>query len=170
MPRTGYNFVLPHFIRRLRRARGMTAEESELLRLINGARIGQGGCAGGLSVDPRLVDVARAHSQDLAAHPGLWEKRNPQGYPGHYGSDGSLPSDRIASAVGSPGTENVLRIRIRGTAAPPTAETAFNEWMKSPPHKANLMNCNHRTTGVGIATGQDPDGWTAYYFTQVFHP
>jgi uncharacterized protein YkwD len=150
----------------------MDTQERRIYVLVKDVRIEQGRCTG-LGVDPRLVDVARAHSQDLASHPGLWEKKTPEGFPGHFGSDGSLPSGsegRIARAVGSPGTENVLRVRIRGNAAPPTHETAFNEWKKSPPHWANLMNCNHRTSGVGIATGQDPDGWTAYYFTQVFHP
>ncbi len=32
-----------------------------------------------------------------------------------------------------------------------------------------MLNCTHNTSGVGIAFGHDPDGWTSYYFTQVFH-
>ncbi|WP_157878316.1 CAP domain-containing protein [Streptomyces torulosus] len=166
----GWNYVLEHVEEDP--ADSMDTQERQTWSLVKDARILHGGCFG-LRIDPRLAGVARAHSEDLAAHPGLWDKKTPAGYPGHYGSDGSLaegPNGRIARAVGSPGTENVFRGRIQGTALPPTPQTAFDAWWSSSGHKANMLNCNHSTSGVGITFGQDSGGWTAYYYTQVFHP
>lgn len=167
---TGWTFILEHI--KANATDSMDTQERTTWVLVKDAHILHGGCSG-LAVDPRLVAVARAHSEDLATHPGLWSKKTPDGFPGHYGSDGSLPSGgdgRIAKATGSPGTENVFRGRIRGDAPPPEPGTAFNAWWGSPRHKANMLNCEHKRSGVGIAFGQDPDGWTAYYFTQVFQP
>ncbi|MFI0743461.1 CAP domain-containing protein [Streptomyces sp. NPDC021100] len=165
----GWTFVLGHI--EANATDWMDTQERQTWVLVKDAHLVQGGCSR-LEVDPRLVVVARAHSEDLAVHPGLWDKKTPEGFPGHYGSDGSLASGsggRIAQAVGSPGAENVFRGRIRGNIAPPGPDTAFNAWWNSPSHKATMLNCNHNTSGVGIAFGNDPDGWTSYYFTQVFH-
>ncbi|MGW4644548.1 AbfB domain-containing protein [Sphaerisporangium sp. NPDC004334] len=132
-----------------------------------------------LRLDKRLVAVAQDHSQDLANHPGLWEKLL-DGFPGHYGSDDSTPQQRIQSVMGSAGTENVYVQWFWGGDVPsPSAKAAHDWWWyESLPHKANLLNPNHRSTGVGIATGPGtvPQGHkhagesaTFHYYTQVFH-
>ncbi|HCT76786.1 MAG TPA: hypothetical protein DGT23_09405 [Micromonosporaceae bacterium] len=158
----------------------LSPEEQKIVDLVNNARK-QAGCSVVLQVDPRLVAVTRAHSQDLADHPGppgLWEKGEP-GKQGHYGSDGSLSADRISKAVGYPGTENSYVEWFTGTAPAPSAERAFDWWLNKSKsgHKENLLNCNHKTTGVGIAkgtgkipAGQDNAGQSAtfYYYTQAF--
>ncbi|MGW6733550.1 CAP domain-containing protein [Streptomyces sp. NPDC055013] len=129
-----------------------------------------GGCPR-VEVDPRLVAVARAHSVDLRDNPTLWDKKSPDGYPGHYGSDGSLYGDRITRATGSTGVENVYRAWISGNHPPPSPQQAFDAWRKSADHDAQMKNCAHRYTGVGIAVAPtQPDGKTFYYFTQVFQP
>ncbi|WP_051751533.1 AbfB domain-containing protein [Streptosporangium amethystogenes] len=131
-----------------------------------------------LRLDKRLVAVAQNHSQDLAGHPGLWE-RQLDGFPGHYGSDNSTPQQRIQMAMGSAGTENVyVQWFWGGNVPPPSARAAHDWWWQSPPHRSNVLNPSHRSTGVGIATGQGrvPQGQahagepaTFHYYTQVFH-
>ncbi|MFI7709208.1 AbfB domain-containing protein [Nonomuraea sp. NPDC049480] len=131
-----------------------------------------------LRLDKRLVDVAQEHSQDLANHPGLWE-RLLDGHPGHYGSDNSIPQQRIQRVMGSAGTENAyIQWFWGGNVPPPSAQAAHDWWYQSPPHEANLLNPGHRSTGVGIATGAGrvPQGHdhagepaTFHYYTQVFH-
>ncbi|MFF0033964.1 CAP domain-containing protein [Streptomyces avermitilis] len=165
----GYNFVLPH------QPPGpvdtMDAQERQLFALVDNARQQQNGCPP-LQIERLLVDAARFHSQDLADHPGLWEKTW-NGFPGHLGSDGSTPPDRITQAVGSPGAENVYVGYVSGSGTPPTPQDAFDWWMGEPAHKENLLNCNHKTSGIGIAygTGTSPTGdpVTYFYFTQDFH-
>ncbi|WP_433679941.1 CAP domain-containing protein [Nocardia sp. CA-119907] len=176
----GFNFVLPH---QAAQQDSMTADERKIADAINSTRE-QVGCSGALQVDSRLVAVARAHSQDLADHPGppgLWETGtlNRQG---HTGSDGSQPGDRIAKAVGSPGTENVYVAWLLGGDPGPPVQGALNYWLENTPqhhdHRDNALNCAHKSTGVGISKGsgvipqgQQNAGQQAifYYFTQVFH-
>ncbi|HEX6684826.1 MAG TPA: CAP domain-containing protein [Candidatus Limnocylindrales bacterium] len=175
----GYNFVLPHQGVPPEPSTTMTQTEQQVADLVNAART-RAGCAVALQPDGRLVAVARAHSQDLADHPGppgLWEKGS-QGGQGHYGSDGSLSADRISRAVGTSGTENSYVEWFTGTAPAPSAQRAFDWWWKSPyGHKESMLDCNHRTTGVGIATGQGfiPQGQPGagqqaafHYYTQAF--
>jgi uncharacterized protein YkwD len=153
-----------------------TQDEQRVIDLINEQRQ-QNGCQVPLRPDTRLTLTARGHSRDLADHPGLWEAPL-DGEPGHLGSDGSTPSDRIIAAVGSAGTENEFVGWFFGAAAAPGPDDALKWWLNSPPHRANLLNCHHTTTGVGIATGSgiipagQPNAGSAatfYYFTQDFH-
>jgi hypothetical protein len=153
-----------------------TPDEQRVIDLINEQRQ-QHGCQVPLRPDIRLTLAARGHSRDLADHPGLWETLL-EGEPGHIGSDGSTPSDRITAAVGSTGTENVFVGWFFGATAAPGPDDALKWWLNSPPHRTNLLNCDHTTTGVGIATGSGtiPAGQsnagsaaTFYYFTQDFH-
>ncbi|MEV0050643.1 CAP domain-containing protein [Saccharopolyspora shandongensis] len=170
-----FKFVLPHL--------GFpsndgVSERRQIFDLVNTARRQQNPpCPVDLVVDLRLDGVAQAHSLDLAEHPGLWEKLS-NGWAGHYGSNDSLPAQRIEWAVGSPGTENVTVHFSWGNANPPTPRVAFDWWMSSEEHRKNLLNCGHKATGVGFAIGSGtiPQGYsgagqpgTFYYFTQVFH-
>ncbi|MER6580936.1 AbfB domain-containing protein [Nonomuraea sp. NPDC001023] len=154
-------------------------ETIRLVEMANDKRIFQAPGTPFLRLDKRLVAVAQEHSQDLANHPGLWE-RLLNGYPGHYGSDNSTPEQRIQRVMGSAGTENVyIQWFWGGNTPPPSAQAAHDWWWyQSPPHKANLINSSHRSTGVGIATGSGnvPQGHdhageraTFHYYTQVFH-
>ncbi|MFF5143542.1 CAP domain-containing protein [Streptomyces sp. NPDC013157] len=81
----------------------MEAQELQTFELVNAARQQNGSPP--LQIERLLVDAARFHSQGLADHPGQWEVKW-NGWPGHVGSDGSTPPDRIIKAVGSPGSEN----------------------------------------------------------------
>ena len=145
--------------------------EALIVELTNEKRQSVDGCAP-VQLDARLLSTARAHSQDLASHPGLYDAPPPSGRPphsGHYGSDGSLGWDesgiggRITTAMGSAGLEgeNVAY-------GFPTAEMAFDSWFNETPpndgHRRNILNCHFKLIGVGIA--QAPDG--TRYYTQDF--
>ncbi|PJN35679.1 hypothetical protein CG747_37440 [Streptomyces sp. CB02959] len=153
----------------------MDNEELKLWLLVNGIRTENG--LPQVEIDVRLVAAARAHSQDLANNPdragqsGLW-RQVWNGFPGHVGSDGSTPPDRIERAVGSPGGENVYVGWFSGNVTPPSPQDALNWWVGEPSHKANILNPSHRHTGLGIAYGDgvSPDGvqLTYFYFTQDF--
>nr|WP_243762161.1 CAP domain-containing protein [Streptomyces sp. Tu 3180] len=172
----GIRFALPNW--GLPSNAGSSERNKVFSRVNDTRRQQQPPCSVDLRVDRRLDGVAQYHSQDLADHPGLWEKRDANNQPGHYGSNNSLPAQRIQLAVGTPGTENVSVHFTWGNATPPTAQAALDSWMDSRIHKANLLNCAHKATGVGFAIGSGiiPAGHsgagqngTFYYFTQVFH-
>jgi uncharacterized protein YkwD len=122
-------------------------QEEAVLALVNTARTGAG-CAS-VSVDLRLATAARAHSADMAA-------RN---YFAHNTPEGKTPGDRVRaagygwSAVG----ENIA-------AGQPDAATVMRDWMDSPGHRANILNCGYRDIGIGLAR----NGAGKPYWTQDF--
>ncbi len=69
------------------------------------------------------------------------------------GSDGSRPGDRARRAGYS--SDGVAENIHQGQR---DARSAFNGWMKSPPHRKNLLNPTYRHFGAGTAGG---------YWTQV---
>ncbi|MEV8327693.1 CAP domain-containing protein [Kitasatospora sp. NPDC056731] len=147
----------------------MDWQELVTFDLVNSARQQNG--SPDVSIDAALVGATRAHSQDLADHPGLKDQLW-NGWPGHMGSDGSTPPDRIMRAVGISGSENVYFGWSSGNAPPPTPQDAFNWWMNEPAHRANLLDRNHTRAGLGTSygPGTSPDGSPAtyFYFTQDF--
>ncbi|GII66396.1 hypothetical protein Skr01_64810 [Sphaerisporangium krabiense] len=101
------------------------------------------GCAP-LRSDPRLARAARAHSRDMAA-------RN---YFGHTSSDGGSPWDRMARAgYSASAAENIAR-------GYQSAEEAVRGWMANSGHRRNILNCQIKTVGVGVAYGSGDIWWT----------
>ncbi|WP_242902990.1 CAP domain-containing protein [Actinomadura terrae] len=97
-----------------------------------------------LRVDARLARAARRHSADMAA-------RN---YFDHTSRNGDSPWKRMEDAgYRSPGAENIAK----GYA---TAAAVVAGWMKSPGHRANILNCDLRAIGVGMAAGRGGPLWT----------
>jgi uncharacterized protein YkwD len=76
----------------------------------------------------------------------------------HEGSDGSSPWDRAERA----GYDAALSENV--AMGYPTAETVMEAWMKSQGHRDNILNCEAKAVGVGLA--RTADG-TAYW-TQMF--
>lgn len=124
--------------------------EATLLGLINDERADQGLPA--YSSNAQLQAAARDHSTDMACN----------AYFSHTGSDGSSVGDRVSaqgyswSWVG----ENIYA----GSSATP--QSAFNWWMNSAPHRANLLNSNYVDIGIGYI--YEPDSPYSGYFTAVF--
>lgn len=164
---SGWTYVVDHWPDEPQDA--MDWQELEAFDLVNESRRQVGD--GDVWIDPRLVAVARAHSQDLADHFGLKDQIW-NGWPGHVGSDGSKPPDRIMRAVGTSGFENVYIGWFSGNGSVPSPQDALNWWMQEPAHRDTLLGRGHTSAGMGIAygSGTSPDGGRAtyFYFTQDF--
>ena len=87
--------------------------------------------------DPEILPVARAHSRDMFA----------RGYFSHYTPEGKDPFDRMKSGgikYFSAG-ENL--------ALGPTLKICHDGLMKSPGHRANILNPSYGRLGIGILDG-----------------
>jgi len=86
----------------------------------------------------QLRAAARAHSTDEACN----------GFLSHTGSDGSSVRDRVEregyswSWIG----ENIFATGDTSSGAP---QRAFDWWMNSAPHRANLLSPNYTEIGIG---------------------
>jgi RNA polymerase sigma factor (sigma-70 family) len=119
--------------------------ETQMLALVNQARKGAG-CKP-LRAEPKLDSAARLHSADMA-------KRN---YFSHETPEGVTPWDRArAAGYDQPSAENIA-------AGNSDVRATFEQWMNSPGHRANILDCSSRAMGVGRATG----GTYRYYWTQM---
>ena len=123
--------------------------EAEVVTLVNDERVSQGLAA--YSVDTRLRAAARVHATDMACNH----------FTSHTGSDGSSVRDRVErqgyawSWIG----ENYY---VGGSGA----QTAFDWWMNSTLHRANLLSPNYTQFGVGYVYDADSD--YGGYFVVVF--
>ncbi len=100
----------------------------------------------------QLQAAARSHGTDMACN----------GFFSHTGSDGSSVRDRV-SAQGYAWSWVGENIFAGGSASP---QSAFNWWMNSAPHRANLLHTNY--TDIGIGYIYEPDSDYGGYFTAVF--
>jgi len=121
--------------------------QQQVVQLVNAQRA-RAGCRA-LIVDARLARAALAHSADMA-------KRR---YFSHTSLDGRTFVQRIR-AQGYRGT----RLGENIAAGYRTPSAVMTAWMKSPGHRANILNCRYTAIGVGYATG----GPYGYYWTQDF--
>ena len=134
-------------------ATGNPGYETTVLDLINQERQNQGlpayASSGGLR------SAARGHSQDMACNE----------FFSHTGSDGSSVGDRVStegydwSWVG----ENIFATSGSLSAAP---QQAFDWWMNSPGHRANILNVNFTEIGIGYV--YSAESTYGSYFTAVF--
>ncbi|MEV0965657.1 CAP domain-containing protein [Streptomyces sp. NPDC049910] len=121
---------------------GETAAEAEVLALVNEERA-KVGCAP-VHPDASLARLAGRFSSDMAA-------RN---FFDHTDPEGDSPWDRAAEAgVSGLGAENIAR----GQA---DARTVMNAWMNSDGHRANILNCDYRSLGVGVSFAEGGPWWT----------
>jgi uncharacterized protein YkwD len=119
-----------------------TAAAAEVLKLVNEERA-KVGCSA-VAANSALADLAQDFSEDMAA----------RGFFDHTDPDGASPWDRAAKAgITSLGGENIAR----GQA---DAAAVMEAWMNSPGHKANILNCDFKTLGVGVQFGSGGPWWT----------
>ncbi|MER5180075.1 CAP domain-containing protein [Streptomyces sp. NPDC002896] len=119
-----------------------SAAEAQVLTLVNKERA-EAGCSP-VRADSGLAALAEDFSEDMAQ----------RGFFSHTDPDGDTPWDR-AEAVGISdlGGENIAR----GQA---NAQSVMDAWMNSPGHRANILNCEYKTMGVGTVFGSDGPWWT----------
>ncbi|MFD8011360.1 CAP domain-containing protein [Streptomyces sp. NPDC058955] len=118
------------------------AAEAEVLRLVNVER-GKVGCS---PVQPSdgLARLAGAFSADMAN----------RGFFDHTDPDGATPWSRAqAAGITNLGGENIARGQVDATAA-------MVSWMNSDGHRANILNCDFTTLGVGVHFADGGPWWT----------
>ncbi len=121
--------------------------EQQVVDLVNSQRQ-QVGCAP-VTIDPRLTQAARVHSQDMASNNFL----------NSIGSDGSDPGARLTAAgyAWSNYGENIA-------AGFTTAEQVMSVWMQG---SANIiLNCAY--TQIGVGHEYNANSAYGHYWTQDF--
>jgi uncharacterized protein YkwD len=122
--------------------------ETAVLVIVNAERA-RAGCKA-LTVDSRLAAAARKHSADMAA----------RDYFSHTTPNGVTFSQRIDaegyrwSLVG----ENIA-------AGQRDATEVMRDWMNSPGHRANILNCQFRNIGIGVVQNGKSPVWTQDFGT-----
>ncbi|WP_369243815.1 CAP domain-containing protein [Streptomyces sp. R41] len=119
---------------------------ARVVALVNSER-SKAGCSP-VTLNAKLSKAAQDHSADMARHKNM----------SHTGSDGSDPGERITRAgyAWSAYGENVAY----GYSTP---EQVMAAWMSSPGHKHNILTCDFKEIGVGLA--QPGDYWTQDFGT-----
>lgn len=122
------------------------AMAAEVLRLVNVERK-KAGCDP-VHRDGRLEKASRLHSEDMATNR----------YFGHDSRDGRSPWDRMRAQGYHHGSGENIAAGQRSAAA------VMESWMKSAGHRRNILSCDSKAMGVGIARG----GPYGVYWTQGF--
>ncbi|MFE6592434.1 CAP domain-containing protein [Streptomyces sp. NPDC057781] len=116
--------------------------QAQVLKLVNDERA-KVGCSP-VAANSALRELAEDFSQAMAE----------QGFFDHTDPSGATPWDRAeAAGISSLGGENIAR----GQA---DAQAVMDAWMGSPGHKANILNCDFQTLGVGVHFGSGGPWWT----------
>jgi uncharacterized protein YkwD len=119
-----------------------SAAAAQVLKLVNEERA-QVGCSP-VAASSALTGLAQNYSEDMAA----------RGFFDHTDPDGRTPWDRAEKAgISNLGGENIAR----GQA---DAAAVMDAWMNSPGHRANILNCDFKTLGVGVEFGSGGPWWT----------
>jgi uncharacterized protein YkwD len=119
-------------------------DTAQVLSLINAERA-KVSCPA-LTEDSALTEAAQAHSVDMSTRKALT----------HTDAAGADPFTRAQAA-------GVLTLRSENVAdGQATPDEVVADWMQSAKHKANILDCNVSTAGIGVATSADGTRyWTA---------
>ncbi|MET9661291.1 CAP domain-containing protein [Streptomyces sp. NPDC006510] len=116
--------------------------QSAVLVLVNQERA-KVGCSP-LTASGSLASLAQDFSEDMAA----------RGFFDHTDPDGRTPWDRASKAgVRGLAAENIARGQT-------DAQAVMDSWMNSDGHRANILNCDYKTLGVGVHYGSGGPWWT----------
>ncbi|MFA3876868.1 CAP domain-containing protein [Streptomyces sp. MMCC 100] len=116
--------------------------QAQVLKLVNDERA-KVGCSP-VAANSALRELAEDFSEAMAT----------QGFFDHTDPSGATPWDRAAAAgISGLGGENIAR----GQA---DAQAVMDAWMDSPGHRANILNCDFKTLGVGVHFGSGGPWWT----------
>lgn len=118
------------------------AAQAQVLKLVNDERA-KVGCSP-VAANSALRELAEDFSEAMAA----------QGFFDHIDPGGATPWDRAETAgISNLGGENIAR----GQA---DAQAVMDAWMDSSGHRANILNCDFQTLGVGVHFGSGGPWWT----------
>ncbi|WP_328719184.1 CAP domain-containing protein [Streptomyces sp. NBC_00247] len=120
----------------------VASARTAVLDLVNQER-SKAGCSP-VTLSSSLTSLAQSFSQDMAA----------RDFFDHTDPDGDTPWDRAAAAgITNLGGENIAR----GQA---DAQAVMDSWMNSEGHRANILNCDYTTLGVGVHIADGGPWWT----------
>jgi len=117
--------------------------EQQVVAFINNERR-RGHCPA-LRADGKLRAAARAHSADMATN----------NFVSHTGTDGSSATDRMQKAGYPQGLSELL---ARGADSP---QAVVRSWTRDRSDRAQLLDCDARAIGVGVAFRGKTAYWTA---------
>jgi uncharacterized protein YkwD len=121
---------------------GESSAAAQVLALVNEERA-KVGCSP-VAANSALTGLAQRYSEDMAA----------RGFFDHTDPDGRTPWDRAEKAgISNLGGENIARGQSDAAAV-------MDAWMNSPGHRANILNCDFKTLGVGVELGSGGPWWT----------
>lgn len=120
--------------------------ENMMINLVNRERVSRG--LKSLEFDPKLRNIARAHSADMFK----------RGYFSHYSPEGETVADRASKA----GID--FLVIGENLAFAPNVELAHKGLMNSEGHRANILSEDFGKVGIGVLDG----GVYGKMFTQVF--
>ncbi|MFG2500646.1 sigma-70 family RNA polymerase sigma factor [Streptomyces sp. NPDC048441] len=126
-----------------------TSYGQEVTRLVNVERA-KSGC-GALTQNSKLGKAAQGHSDDMAERD-FFDHTNP---------DGDDPGDRVTAAGYRWSTYGENIAAGQGTPA-----AVMDSWMKSPGHRANILNCSFKEIGIGYRQGAGGPWWTQNFGAQ----
>lgn len=112
----------------------LNVDEQEVLRLVNQARTNAG--LSKLTTDNNITKIARLKAQDMVN----------KNYFSHNSPTYGTPFEMMKSFGIS------YRTAGENIAANSTVEAAFNDWMNSSGHRANILNSNFNYTGIGVVS------------------
>ncbi|WP_234315163.1 CAP domain-containing protein [Streptomyces globisporus] len=114
----------------------------DVVSLVNAERE-KAGC-GPLHSEGHLRSAAQGHADDMAA----------RDYYEHHSPEGRDAGDRMSGAgyEWSAWAENIHR-------GPKTPGRAMEDWMDSPGHRANILNCSFKDIGVGVSLAANGPWW-----------
>ncbi|MBV8086908.1 MAG: CAP domain-containing protein [Chloroflexi bacterium] len=133
----------------------MSAPEYQFLAMLNQDRAQNG--EGALAIDGTLSGLAHQRSQSMAAGQAAFS---------HYNSAGQLVFQGLLNSVAYPyaaAGENIAENNYGDLMT--SLDVANTGFMNSAGHRANILNTNYNTVGIGIA---GPDGAGRFYYTELF--
>jgi uncharacterized protein YkwD len=132
--------------------------QSATLCLINAARSEHG--LSPLDATASLARAAAAHSHDMAV----------RGFFSHASPGGLTPAQRIdrAGYLDGASTWRVGEAIGWGSGGSASPASIVRSWLRSPPHRAILLNGRYEDVGIGIALGAPQGGGGGATFTGDF--
>lgn len=125
----------------------LTALELSTIDSINGVRLSHG--LAPLAISPALFGAASLHCRQMVYG----------GYFGHLGPDGSSFASRV-SAYYPEGRYDFYSVgeNLLWELGPMSSDAMVAKWMRSPEHRANLLNPGWREVGVSALTVRSAPG------------
>lgn len=137
--------------------------EQDIHELANQARQSMG--AQPIGYDPKLADIARAHSQDMATNQLLSHNLHYGDTLNHrYAFAGYNCQVQIGAYVYYRGNENVAVVTAQGNESQ-IAQRIVSTWLSSIADRGNIYDTEHRTEGIGVALIENK---MAVYATEDF--